>query len=319
MGNVTVALKTLRLIDEIMKRDQGASFRGWLGKVIPHIGDAYRTDEDGHRTHMGASLLGGECGRSIWYNFRWATKSAFIGRTLRLFNRGHLEEARFIALLLMIGCQVFQQDENGKQYRISFADGHAGGSGDGVALGIPDLPEGTYALSEFKTHGEKSFIELAGKLDEWRKYVDGEGPFTGKGVREAKFEHYVQMQLYMRKMGLAAAIYVAVNKNTDDLYAEIVTLNAELADQFVERGEKLVWMPEPPTKINNSPGFFKCRFCDHRPVCHLKALPDQNCRTCIYSEPRPGAEWHCRLRNYAIPKETQLSGCEDYKVAKHFG
>ena len=28
------------------------------------------------------------------------------GRILRLFNRGHLEEARFIALLLLIGVQV---------------------------------------------------------------------------------------------------------------------------------------------------------------------------------------------------------------------
>lgn len=317
MSQVQIAIQTLRAIDSAVKEDQGASYRGWLGKVIPHIGDAYRSENEGHRSHMGASLLGGECPRAIYYNFRWATKSNFPGRVIRLFNRGHLEEARFIALLLMLDCEVYQQDANGKQYRISFADGHAGGSGDGVAIGIPDLPEGTAALCEFKTHGEKSFIELAGKLDEWRAHVDGTGPFTGKGVREAKFEHYVQMQLYMRKMGLAVAIYIAVNKNTDDLYAELVTLNASMADQFIARGETLVWMETPPEKLNKSPGFYKCRFCDHKPVCHEKKAPDVNCRTCKYSRPAPGAVWMCTndVCPGPISKELQLTGCSWYEVS----
>jgi len=321
MPAVTVALKTLRKIDAMVQADQGSSFRGWLGKVIPHIGDAYREGEDGHRSHMGASQLGGECGRAIWYNFRWATKGNFEGRILRLFNRGHLEEARFIALLLMIGCEVYQQDADGKQYRISFADGHAGGSGDGVALHIPDLPEGTAALGEFKTHSEKSFIDLAGKLVDWRKYLAGKGEFTGKGLRDAKFEHYVQMQLYMRKMGLAAGIYIAINKNTDDLYAEIVTLNAEIADQFVDRGELLVWLDEPPKKLNNSPGFFKCAWCDHKPVCHLRAAPDRNCRTCTFSEPVASAQWKCKnaVCEGIIPKELQLTGCAHYEVSRNYG
>lgn len=321
MPAVTIAFNTLRRIDEMVAADQGSSYRGWLGKVIPHIGDAYREGEEGHRTHMGASLLGGECARAIWYNFRWATRANFEGRVLRLFNRGHLEEARFIALLLMIGCEVYQQDENGKQYRISFADGHAGGSGDGVALHVPDLPAGTAALCEFKTHAEKSFIELSGALKDWRLYLAGKGPFTGKGVREAKFEHYVQMQLYMRKMGLAAALYVAVNKNTDDLYAEIIPLNSELADQFVARGEKLVWMDTPPEKLNASPGFFKCVWCDHKPVCHMKAAPDRNCRTCVYSSPIAGAQWTCKnaVCEGVIPKDVQLKGCSHYETSKVYG
>lgn len=316
---IHVALKTLRMIDAMIKEDQGARFRGWLQKVIPHIGDAYRTENEGHRSHMGASLLGGECARAIWYNFRWATKGDHEGRILRLFNRGHLEEARFIALLLMVGTQVFQQDAQGKQYRISFADGHAGGSGDGVGIGIPDLPVDTAGLCEFKTHGDKSFIELAGPLKEWRAYVAGEGPFLGKGLRDAKFEHYVQMQLYMRKMGLAAGLYMAVNKNTDDLYAEIVVLNSELADQFIARGDLLVWMDQPPEKLNPSPGFFKCRFCDHRPVCHQKAAPDKNCRTCIYSEPTSKGEWLCRFHDRIIDKPTQYVGCNAYEVSKVYG
>lgn len=302
MPNVILATHTVAKIDAMVKADQGSAFREWLGKVIGHIGDAYRTGNEGHRSHMGASLIGGECARAIWYNFRWATKSKFEGRLLRLFNRGHLEEARFIAMLLMIGCEIFQQDENGNQFRISHAEGHFGGSGDGVAVGIPDLPPGTAALTEFKTHNDKSFSEL-----------------KAKGVRDAKFEHYVQMNVYMRKMGLAVALYLAVNKNNDELYGEIIPLDSAVADQFLDRGDKIVWMAEPPSKINESPGFFKCRWCDHRPVCHLKAAPDKNCRTCAYSEPVEGGKWICRLHDQHIDKEVQLVGCKDYIPRKVFG
>jgi len=301
MANVTYATKTLNLIESMIAKDQGAKYRGHLGQVIGHMGDAYRTDEDGHRSHMGASMLGGECARSIWYNFHWATKSAFTGRLLRLFNRGHLEEARFIAMLLTIGCEVYQQDANGNQFRISFAEGHAGGSGDGVVIGIPDLPPGTPALCEFKTSGDKPFQEL-----------------KAKGMRDAKFEHYVQMNLYMYKMGLPVGLYMAVNKNNDELYGEIITLDTAIAEQFVDRGTTLVWMQDPPKKMNESPGFFKCRWCDHRPVCHLKAKPDRNCRTCAHSKPVAGAQWTCTLHDAFIDKETQLTGCENYIPHKVF-
>lgn len=312
MGHLTHALETMRRIDSMIQADQGAAFRGWLGRVLPHIGDAYRSDEESFRSHLGASLLGEECARRIWYNFRWATKSNFDGRLIRLFNRGHLEEGRIIAMLLMIGAQIWQQDEHGKQFRISWAEGHAGGSGDGLGLSIPDLPPTTYFVLECKTHGEKSFIELAGKLPEWRAYVRGEGSFTGKGVKACKPEHYVQMQLYMRKMGHTVALYVAVNKNTDDVYMELITLNSELADQFIDRGEKLVWMDKAPPKINPSPGFFKCRFCDDRPVCHLRAAPAINCRTCQFSKPVADAKWFCNKHNMELSKEKQLVGCPDW-------
>lgn len=318
---VRIAVETLRAIDTAIHKDQGSSMRGWLGKVIMHIGDAYRTGEDGHRSHMGASQIGGECARAIWYNFHWATKSNFPARILRLFNRGHLEEARFVAMLLMIGCKVFQQDAEGNQFRISHANGHFGGSGDGVVIGLPDLQAEQAALAEFKTHGEKSFFELAGK--NWKQFSENltapqnkrkDVAFTGKGVRSAKFEHYVQMQVYMRKMGIPAGLYVAVNKNTDELYAEMVFLESEVGDQFLDRGLKLVYMEEAPKRISESPGFFKCMFCDHKPVCHLKAAPDLNCRTCKYSKPSTtNKDWICTLHDAVIPKETQLTGCKDYE------
>lgn len=319
MVAIHVARELVNRIDATVEADGGNSYREWLGKVLPHIGDAYRTDEDAFRSHLGASILGQECQRAIWYSWRWVAAPSFEGRMLRLFNRGHLEEGRFIALLLMIGAQVYQQDNEGKQFRISFADGHAGGSGDGVVAGLLELVGP--ALLEFKSHSEKSFIELAGSLDSWRKYLAGKGNFEGKGVRAAKFEHFVQMQLYMRKMGLAVAVYFAINKNTDDIYIEFVPLDENIADQFIARGETLVYQQEPPKKLNESPGFWKCRFCDYKGPCHKikdNAPPEiaRNCRTCQYSMPMKDGTWHCTLAEMTIEKSLQLTGCEAYETMR---
>jgi hypothetical protein len=291
-----LASHTLDAINRSMKADQGGRFREMLGKVIPHIGDAYRGTEDGFRSHLGASMIGRKCAREVWYGFRWATKPEHEGRQLRLFNRGHLEEARFIALLLSIGVQVFQQDENGKQFRISDAGGHFGGSGDGVAVGIPDVPAGTPCLLEFKTHGDNSFKKL-----------------REKGVREAKPEHYTQMQVYMRKMGLSVALYGAVNKNDDDLHFEIIYADPGYADQYLDRARQIVTLHEAPAKIGKTAGWFECKFCDHKPVCHNGAPPAKNCRTChMVRVDVDNGGWVCGQTGEVLSKEKQLVGCNEY-------
>jgi hypothetical protein len=325
MGTVTPAIKTMIAVHQAITADQGAAFRQWEQKILPHLDDAYRGVDDPFRSHLGASVLGDECGRAIWYGFRWATKPHFPAQTLRLFNRGHLEEGRFIAMLLCAGVEVVQQDTNGKQFRINFAAGHGGGSGDGFGRKIPDLPPDTWAQLEFKTHNDKSFSDLAGEnFKDWFNYQIGlsqrPAPFKGKGVRESKPDHYFQMQTYMRKFNITCALYGAVNKNTDHVWLEIVTLDSTLADQLTDRAEKIIWMTEAPKKINESVGYFGCKWCDHMPVCKQGATPSVNCRTCDASEPYDSGEndgrWRCRVHSRDIPKEVQLVGCDQYQLKK---
>lgn len=306
MGSVILAVHTLSAIEAAITADQGAAYRQHLERVLPHIGDAYRGEDDPFRSHLGASMIGGECGRALWYGFHWTTIPHFGARILRLFNRGHLEEGRFIAALLTIGVQVYQQDEQGNQFRISDVGGHFGGSGDGVGIGIPDVPPETPCLLEFKTHGDKSYKKLA-----------------KEGVRAAKFEHFVQMQTYMRKMGLAVALYGAVNKNDDDFYFEIVHLDSGIADQFIDRARQIITSPTAPDKISKSPGWFACKWCDHRAVCHLKGTPSRNCRTCKFSKANEDGNWYCSEPAtmkaapelpVEISKKVQLKGCQYYEV-----
>ena len=128
------------------------------------IFSAYEADtRDGFRTHLGASLIGKECERALWYDFRWATKAKFPGRVLRLFETGNREEDRLVGNLRRTGATVLELDpETGRQFRVQAHGGHFGGSLDGVAINLLEAPK-TWHVLEFKTHSNKSFNDLAAK------------------------------------------------------------------------------------------------------------------------------------------------------------
>ena len=140
---------------------------------------AYEADtRDGFRSHLGASLIGKECERALWYDFRWTTRSKHPGRLLRLFETGQLEEARLVRNLRRTGATVLEVDpETGRQIRVQAHGGHFGGSLDGVAINLLEAPR-TWHVLEFKTHSNKSF-----------------GDLVAKKVRESKPQHFAQMQI----------------------------------------------------------------------------------------------------------------------------
>lgn len=291
-----LATKTLEAIERTMQEDRGSSYRVWLGKVIPAMDDAYRADNFPFRTHMGASGIGGSCPRKVWYGFHWTKEEQIPAQLMRLFNRGHLEEARFIALLLSIGMDVYNQTEDGKQFKISDAGGHYGGSGDGVGINCPDLPPGVPCVLEFKTSADSPFKKL-----------------IKEGVRTAKWEHYVQMNQYMGKMQISYALYMCVNKNNDALHAEIVPFDPECYEEYLERGRKLVWMDRPPKRLNDNPSFFECKWCNYHKICHRGEQPRVGCRTCKYAQPYEDGTWKCSVEYpmlKVLDKNEQLNGCD---------
>lgn len=292
------APKLLNAIEESIAGDQGAAYRVLLGQVIPTLTDAYRGVDSPFRSHLGGSLIGRECPREVWYGFRWATIKKFDGRILRLFNRGHLEEARFIAILKAVGVTTWEHEETGEQYRISGVAGHFGGSLDSIVFGVPDMPT-QYMLAEYKTHSSKSFEKL-----------------KKEGLIKAKFEHYVQMNIYMGAKGLKFGLYLAVNKDNDELYAEVIPFDVAVYQRYWQRAVDIITADKPPARINESSSFFVCKMCDHRSVCHGKILPAMNCRTCDWSFPSQlgNALWLCKRDNTELSKTAQEKGCGNWRV-----
>jgi hypothetical protein len=153
------------------------------------IDKAHEDRIDRPRPHLGASMLGGVCERRIWLSFRWAVQPKFSGRILRLFRRGHQEEANIIKDLRAIGVMVKPVDT---QDGVNFGS-HVSGSIDAIIDGgVPEAPTKRH-IGEFKTHSLKSFNDV-----------------EAKGVEKSKPEHYAQMQVYMHGTGIDRALYVAV-------------------------------------------------------------------------------------------------------------
>jgi hypothetical protein len=254
----------------------------------------YDKQTDAPRPHLGASEIGKSCDRALWYSFRWATAKTFPGRIKRLFQRGHREEALFLEELRAIGVEVHEVDPDTKQqHRFSAHGGHFGGSCDAIARGLPEAPK-TWAILEFKTHNAKSFAEL-----------------TKQGVEKSKPEHFAQMQIYMGLAELDRALYLAVNKDTDELHSEWIHADAKRFEALMLRADKVISATEPLERVRDDPTWYECKWCDHFSACHENSVPQKNCRTCAYSTPVDGG-WHCGLYDRALPYEEQRLGCRSH-------
>lgn len=279
-----------------------------LAKRILEEIDEYcvRTYDGGHRSHLGASLIGRECKRYLWYVFRWCLHEKTTGRQQRLFNRGHREEARFIEWLEGIGFKVWFENrdeapnEKGEypQYRISDVMGHFGGSLDGIAV----LPE-RYGIEEpvlleFKTNGTGA----------------GFNKLADDGMPIAKPEHFAQTSTYGKKYNFRYCVYLNINKNDDSLHVEVVKLNHGLGEQMIMKAEQIILSQTPPARLSDNPTFHKCGYCHLKDVCHKGAVVEVNCRSCAFARPVENAEWFCEVHNGNIPKEFIPTACPSYKA-----
>ena len=237
-----------------------------LAKRILEEIDEYcvSTYDGGHRSHLGASLIGRECKRYLWYVFRWCLHEKTTGRQQRLFNRGHREEARFIEWLEGIGFKVWFENrdegpnEKGEfpQYRISDVMGHFGGSLDGIAV----LPErygiAEPVLLEFKTNGTGA----------------GFNKLADDGMPIAKPEHFAQTSTYGKKYNFRYCVYLNINKNDDSLHIEVVKLNHNLGEQMIMKAEQIIMSQTAPARLSDNPTFHKCGYCHMKEVCHKGAV-----------------------------------------------
>lgn len=283
-----------------MSKDVEPDDDNLVGLPRPTVDAIFRSyseaQDPGYRDHLGASIIGNDCRRAIWLSWRWATRAAFEGRMLRLFQTGNLAEARFVAELRRIGVTVWETDpETGRQWAVRDAEtGHFGGSLDGKAIGLLEAPRTVHVL-EFKTHSAKSFKTL-----------------VGKGVQVAKPLHFAQMQCYMHFSKLDRAFYLAVNKDSDELYQERVRLDRDFAVGLVAKAQQIIQSAEPPAKVSDDPSFYLCRMCDHAPICHGTSMPERHCRSCLHSTAVPGGQWHCASHDTLLPLASQRAGCTNH-------
>lgn len=245
------------------------------------------------RPHLGASMIGHSCMRYLLYSFRWAFQETLNHKTTTIFRLGDAVEEIVVADLKKAGMLV-----SDSQLRITDETGHGGGSIDGLVKGVPEYPDETLLL-EVKSMNQSNFLDL-----------------KKKQVKSAKPVYYSQMQMYMGRLKLSHSMFIAMNKNTSELYIEFVefdpthyellkikeneVLNAEHINEF------------PP--ISTNPSWFECKFCRARPQCFNNAAIEKNCRTCENSEIQEKGIWRCLISGKRLSVEEQIEGCDMWEL-----
>jgi hypothetical protein len=214
------------------------------------------------RDYLGASRLGVSCSRALQYEYTHTPRDQPLsGKALRIFEMGHALEQMALNWLKEAGFEIHTCQENGEVFGFSAAGGRIKGHVDGV---VWSAPPGTGincpALWECKSMNARNWKQLA-----------------EKSVRLAKPAYAVQIALYQAYMeesvpGIAKtpALLTAINKDTAELYHELVPLDAALAQAASDRGVTILRateVKETLPRLSTDPDYFECRFCDWKERC----------------------------------------------------
>lgn len=196
-----------------------------LGAAID-AGLARRHGNERPRTYVSSSGLGRACLRQIQYEYRAVPKDegqGFAPKTLRIFEAGHRGEDMVASWLRLAGFDLRTERGDGRQFGFSALDGRFKGHIDGCLVGGPvaiDYP----ALWETKALGASS----------WKDTVK-------RGVTVAKPVYAAQIALYQAYLDLPKpALFTALNRDTLEIYAELVPFDAALAQRMSDRAVTVV-------------------------------------------------------------------------------
>ena len=273
-----------------------------LEQLIDQYHEKHNASEQS-RPYLGCSSAGYRCERRIWLMFRWAIQDRPSGRTLRMFRRGREEERLVLEDLRAIGCVI--TDCQREVVLTPYIKGHVDGI---ITSGLPGHEDEQFVL-EIKTFSSNAFTQV-----------------MRKGVKEARHDHWVQMQLYMLGLQIPQALYFAVCKDDDRLYTEIVRLDVERAQYILAKLDRLTMENRLPPPISRDPTWWECKGCPAYSFCHEQApVTERNCRTCAHGAPTltglSATPWECRYEPVSpqeLTVQQQRQGCECYMPMREF-
>lgn len=214
------------------------------------------------RDYLGASRLGVACSRALQYEYQHIPRDTPLsGKSLRIFEMGHALEEMALNWLTAAGFEIFTRRPNSEPFGFSVAQGRIRGHVDGIIHTVPpEMEMRTPALWECKSMNAKS----------WKQTVE-------KGVRIARPVYAVQMATYQAYMegtipdiSKNPALFTAVNKDTSEIWHELVPFDSSLAQQASDKGVNILRATdagETLPRLSKDPEHFECRFCDWKNHC----------------------------------------------------
>ena len=178
------------------------------------------------RTYVSTSGLGRVCLRQIQYDYLAAPKDegrGFEPKTLRIFEAGHRGEDVVAGWLRLAGFDLRTERADGRQFGFEAMGGRFKGHIDGCIVSGP-VAMSYPALWENKALGAAS----------WKDVVK-------RGVSLARPVYAAQIALYQAYLEIPEpALFTALNRDTMELYAELVPFDAALAQTMSDRAVEVV-------------------------------------------------------------------------------
>jgi hypothetical protein len=208
------------------------------------------------RDYLGASHIGEPCSRRLVYEFTGTPPDEgkdFDGRVLRIFEAGHVFETLSIRRLRAAGFNLRTTKGDGGQFGFSAAGGKFRGHIDGVIVAGPDIGINWPVLWEHKALNAKSWNDL-----------------KKRGLKDSKPLYYAQVQIYMAYLEVPVTLFTALNKDTQELFHEIVPFDAAHAQALSDKAVAILRAAEShqlPPRIASAPDFYLCQFCPFSKRC----------------------------------------------------
>ena len=210
--------------------------------ILEKIDAALDSLNEKKREYLGASIIGTECDRELWYKIH-SFRPELSPRKKRIFRLGHSIEKEVIDLLSLAGFQLFTHKENGEQW--GFKSGPFAGHCDGV-LKDGDTP---YVFDVKST--KNSFF------NQYKK----------KGVRAVSKEYYIQLLLYMKYLKVSQGLIIFYNKDNSEIHVEQIEADNDLVSAYEDRALEISQTETEPERKWPDKTWWKCRLCSYRDEC----------------------------------------------------
>jgi hypothetical protein len=231
--------------------------------VIDQALDAERAQQT-PRHYLGASRLGVSCERALQFEYAGASVDpgrGFSGRTLRIFEVGHVLEDLAVRWLRLAGFELHTRRRDGGQFGFSVAGGRIQGHVDGIISDGPaELGLSYPLLFEFKTMNDRN----------WKACVKS-------GVAVSKPVYAAQVAIYQAYMEPAIpgisdnpALFTAINKDTQELWFELVPFDGGLAQRMSDRAVRVIQATEAGEllpRIATDSSYYECKYCSWATRC----------------------------------------------------
>ncbi len=214
--------------------------RNELSKKIEKV---QSRDDRKTRDYIGASAIGSDCLRQIWYEYKGVQATEVPTKMRRTWTIGRVLEGTILDWLTEAGLNITRTWGDLVANEMPYFKGHL----DSVWM----KNEKPFAIIEIKTAKDSSFMI-----------------FVKKGIRTWQPQYYAQIQTYMGMSGIHRAYILVLNKDTSDISDELVLFDEAFYQTLRQKASMIANAHIAPPKVNGSPLWFFCKLCKFNKVCH---------------------------------------------------